>query len=437
MNDLPTAAALNPLLDTLNEINRNIADISKCLKDAFDTGGLTEFGNGLNILLGIFTSLLTIGAAFGEGGILHGSIQGLTTAFTAATSAAGGMGASIAGACSLSVPQVTAIVLAIAAVIAIIITCWDEIKRILSDIFGWINEKFLTPLGESLGKTINWLWENHIQPLWDNLKSFAASLKEMVMTIWNNFLGPIVDWVIDSVGPAFSVVFGTIGDVIGSVFGVLADLFGGIVRFFEGIITFITGVFSLDAQKAFEGVWKMLEGVIEFFGGLVKGMCNLLVDGLNFLINGVFQVFRIIANAIGKLVEIVGKLFNQDWGWQIPNAAPKISKLAAGGYPSMGQMFIAREAGPELVGTIGGRTAVANNDQIVQSVAAGVYDAVTDALSHAGINNGQLVHSMSSGVYDAVAAALSRSEMVVQVDSREIARASMNGSKRLGYAVAL
>ena len=44
---------------------------------------------------------------------------------------------------------------------------------------------------------------------------------------------------------------------------------------------------------------------------------------------------------------------------------------------------------------------------------------------------------MSSGVYDAVAAALSRSEMVVQVDSREIARASMNGSKRLGYAVAL
>lgn len=37
-----------------------------------------------------------------------------------------------------------------------------------------------------------------------------------------------------------------------------------------------------------------------------------------------------------------------------------------------GQLFVAREAGPELVGTIGGRTAVANNDQIIAGVASGV-----------------------------------------------------------------
>lgn len=49
----------------------------------------------------------------------------------------------------------------------------------------------------------------------------------------------------------------------------------------------------------------------------------------------------------------------------------------------MGQMFIAREAGPELVGTIGGHTAVMNNDQIVSSVSAGVYQAVAAALSQA------------------------------------------------------
>ena len=43
-----------------------------------------------------------------------------------------------------------------------------------------------------------------------------------------------------------------------------------------------------------------------------------------------------------------------------------------GGFPTQGQMFVAREAGPELVGTIGGRTAVANNDQIVEGISAGV-----------------------------------------------------------------
>lgn len=47
----------------------------------------------------------------------------------------------------------------------------------------------------------------------------------------------------------------------------------------------------------------------------------------------------------------------------------------------VGQMFVARERGPELVGTIGGHTAVMNNDQIVSSVASGVYQAVRSATS--------------------------------------------------------
>jgi hypothetical protein len=40
-----------------------------------------------------------------------------------------------------------------------------------------------------------------------------------------------------------------------------------------------------------------------------------------------------------------------------------------------GQLFIAREAGPELVGNIGNHTAVANNDQIVAGIASGVASA--------------------------------------------------------------
>ena len=50
---------------------------------------------------------------------------------------------------------------------------------------------------------------------------------------------------------------------------------------------------------------------------------------------------------------------------------------ATGGFPDSGQMFIAREAGPELVGRIGRRTAVANNDQIVQGIASAVRSAMS------------------------------------------------------------
>lgn len=59
----------------------------------------------------------------------------------------------------------------------------------------------------------------------------------------------------------------------------------------------------------------------------------------------------------------------------------KIPTFATGGYPASGQMFIARESGPEMVGRIGGRTAVANNDQIIDGVSKGVYMAVSAGMN--------------------------------------------------------
>lgn len=70
---------------------------------------------------------------------------------------------------------------------------------------------------------------------------------------------------------------------------------------------------------------------------------------------------------------------------KIGNFGFNIDLRAGGGFPDTGQMFIAREAGPELVGRIGRRTAVANNDQIVQGIASAVRSAMVGVNSP---NNG-------------------------------------------------
>lgn len=84
----------------------------------------------------------------------------------------------------------------------------------------------------------------------------------------------------------------------------------------------------------------------------------------------------------------------------------KIPTFAAGGFPTQGQMFIARESGPEMVGRIDGRTAVANNDQIVDSVAKGVYMAVSSA---GGMNEDTL--------YRAFMRALKETDLTAVMDS--------------------
>jgi hypothetical protein len=75
-----------------------------------------------------------------------------------------------------------------------------------------------------------------------------------------------------------------------------------------------------------------------------------------------------------------------------PPSIPKISIkwYGEGGLPDVGELFVAREAGPELVGSIGGRTAVANNDQIVAAVSEGVAKAVSKVLGQ-GNSSGDVV----------------------------------------------
>lgn len=61
-----------------------------------------------------------------------------------------------------------------------------------------------------------------------------------------------------------------------------------------------------------------------------------------------------------------------------------MSLRAMGGTVDTGEMFIAREAGPELVGRIGNTTTVMNNNQIVESVSRGVAQAVSSVMGRAG-----------------------------------------------------
>lgn len=70
--------------------------------------------------------------------------------------------------------------------------------------------------------------------------------------------------------------------------------------------------------------------------------------------------------ATGALAQFIPGLpsFSLDWNY-----------YAKGGFPDVGEMFIARENGAEMVGRMGNKNAVANNEQIVEGIARGVASA--------------------------------------------------------------
>ncbi len=64
----------------------------------------------------------------------------------------------------------------------------------------------------------------------------------------------------------------------------------------------------------------------------------------------------------------------------LPTSLPKlnVSWYASGGMPNIGELFVAREKGPEMVGKIGNKTTVANNMQIVEGIKKGVQEGILE-----------------------------------------------------------
>lgn len=83
-----------------------------------------------------------------------------------------------------------------------------------------------------------------------------------------------------------------------------------------------------------------------------------------------------------------------------------MSTYAEGGYVDQGQLFVAREAGPELVGSIGSHTAVANNDQIVAGIASGVESANSEQNALLRQQNGILMQLLNKQLTISPSAAL-------------------------------
>ena len=80
---------------------------------------------------------------------------------------------------------------------------------------------------------------------------------------------------------------------------------------------------------------------------------------------------------------IIGEATSKRVTLGLPSILPKmsVSWFAEGGFPTKGDLFVANEAGAEWVGSMNGRTAVANQDQISTGVRQAAYEGMKQALS--------------------------------------------------------
>lgn len=254
-------------------------------------------------------------------------------------------------------------------------TLWENIRPVFNNIM------------EKAGD----IWENYLRPLCENIRQGIENIIELVLNLWNNVVAPILDLVISYFGPVLTNLYNNIIDVLATVIKSAQGMLNGLMDMFNGVLDFINGIFTGDWKRALSGLINIFVGFGNLFITIFETAVNFVIDLFNMLFTSILSGIKGAINAILSAVEWVADFIGFDVNLQISGDVPRIPlltiprisnvQLAAGGFPKQGQMFFAREAGPELVGTIGSRSAVVNNEQIVDSVSQGVYNAVRAALS--------------------------------------------------------
>ena len=247
--------------------------------------------------------------------------------------------------------------------------CWEIIKGVWKVVSTWFSEKVITPVKTAFTSA------------WNSISSKANACWGAIKGVFLTASGWFNEKVITPVKNAFTGIWSKLKEGAKSAWSGIKSVFSSVATFFKDTFT-----------KAWEGVKKVFSTGGKIFEGIKDGIVSAFKSIVNSLIKGINKVvsvpFNGINDALKKLkgIEIFGK---KPFGDLKTISVPEIPLLAKGGMiENNGQLFIAREQGPELVSNIGGKTAVMNNDQIVESVSIGVYQAVLAALGSGSSDEG-------------------------------------------------
>lgn len=254
------------------------------------------------------------------------------------------------------------VIIAITALIAagvLLYQHWDEVSAFAVEIWGKIKETInnaIDAVKVFIANTLQVIkvsWENK----WNAIKAFVSNL-------WN-----VIKLLATTV---FEAIRDKLSEIWDSVRQTIEDKWNAIKDWFEDIWKKIKEVFKPDAmieigKNIMNKLWDGLKSVWESITGWLQGCANFVSGVWDGIVEGAKSIFK-SAKEDAEDDEEADDSDDWDYGTNSP-----VSGHASGGFPKSGQMFVAREDGiPEMVGSWGGRAAVANNQQITQGITQAV-----------------------------------------------------------------
>lgn len=327
---------------------------------------------------------------------------------------------------------------------------WSEISTSLSNTWNnlksWASEKF-TNIKDSVSKA----WEgakSATSNLWSSAKKTAGNIWESMKSGASNIFGSIgrkvketwsgtesdtskawsnskrqVDSSINGIDSSVKSKMNSVKSIVSSTMNQVGNIFESKWRSISSTSTSAIGQMQTSVSQKMgnmkNSISSSMNSIISSYRANWKSMVNVTKSEMNSCVSA-FRSFPSKVSSAMSSMYTVGKNAANSFkrGLQsvhIPTPHMNISSYskqsvgdkvisiprfkvkwyAQGGFPNMGELFIANERGPELVGRMGNRNVVANNNQIISGIAEGVgpaiYNAVLAAMSQSvGGKNGDV-----------------------------------------------
>lgn len=185
----------------------------------------------------------------------------------------------------------------------------ENIKNGFSSILNTVltvwNEN-IKPILDEWAARFDTLWTEHIQPMINSFLEFIGKLINGLSELWNTWLVPIINWIIENVVPVLSPIFETIGNLFMNVFGVISDILNGIWQALSGLIDFIVGVFTGDWEKAWGGIQEIFSGIWTAIKGFFEGIWNSIKD----IVTGAIDTVK---SYIEYVLNVISSVWNSAW----------------------------------------------------------------------------------------------------------------------------
>lgn len=152
--------------------------------------------------------------------------------------------------------------------------------------------KYIKPVLDKFAEKFDNVVNNHVVPMVEKAMLYFGKAADMIQRIWEEFLKPVVSWIIDIAVPFIAVELEYLGNRFNIFFAVVSDVVGGIFEVLGGLIDFLVGVFTADWELALEGIKGIFKGVWNGIVGLLEGAVNFIISGLNRLI-GALNILHI------------------------------------------------------------------------------------------------------------------------------------------------